>query len=133
MWGLRAAAPGLTADYPGRMAIAVVIAALGIAAAAAGVLAFRRARTTVNPLDLEKSTAVVSTGIYRFSRNPMYLGMLLVLVAWAVFLANPVTLAGPSLFVLYVNRFQIRPEERALMQRFGEPYRVYLGRVRRWL
>jgi protein-S-isoprenylcysteine O-methyltransferase Ste14 len=133
MWGLRAAAPGLTAVYAGRIAIACAVFALGIAAALAGVVAFRRARTTVNPLHPEKATAVVDSGIFRFSRNPMYLGMLLALVAWAIYLANPVTLAGPVLFVLYMNRFQIGPEERALSGIFGGPYREYLGRVRRWI
>jgi protein-S-isoprenylcysteine O-methyltransferase Ste14 len=59
--------------------------------------------------------------------------MLLVLVAWAIYLANAVTLAGPVAFVFYMNRFQIRPEERALLRNFGEPYREFLGRVRRWL
>ena len=111
----------------------IIVAGLGIVTAAAGVLAFRRARTTVDPLHLDKSTAIVSTGIYRITRNPMYLGMLLAVVGWALFLANPVTLAGPVLFVLYMNRFQIRPEERALAERFGQPYRAYFSGVRRWL
>jgi len=133
MWGLRAAAPGLTGVYAGRIAIACAVFALGVAAALAGVVEFRRARTTVNPLHPEKATAVVDSGIFRISRNPMYLGMLLALVAWALFLANPVTLAGPVLFVLFMNRFQIVPEERALTALFGDGYRVYLGRVRRWL
>jgi protein-S-isoprenylcysteine O-methyltransferase Ste14 len=133
MWGLRAAVPGLTAAYAGRSAIAIGIGAIGVLVALAGVIEFRRARTTVDPLHLDKSTAVVDTGIYRLTRNPMYLGMLLALVAWCVYLANVVTLAGPLAFILYMNRFQIRPEEQALTQRFGAPYRAYLGRVRRWI
>lgn len=133
MWGARLAVPGLTALYPGRVAIAGVLFGLAILTVAAGVLEFRRARTTVDPVHPDKATAVVDTGIYRVTRNPMYLGMLMILVAWAVFLANPVTLVGPVTFILYMNRYQIGPEERALTQLFGAPYRAYLGRVRRWI
>ena len=133
MWLARMAAPGLD-GVPERHAFtAAGVLALGIACAIAGVLEFRHARTTVDPLHPEKASAVVDTGIYRVTRNPMYLGMLLVLIAWAIYLANAVTLAGPVAFVLYMNRFQILPEERALLRIFGEPYRAYLGRVRRWL
>jgi len=132
MWVSRLAAPGLT-GVPALRVYAMGVLVLGIACALAGVFEFRRARTTVDPLHPEKASAVVDTGIYRITRNPMYLGMLLVLVAWAIWLANPVTLVGPVLFVPYMNRFQVRPEERALLRIFGEPYRAYLGRVRRWL
>lgn len=133
MYGLRLATPGLTAFYAGRLAIALLVFALGVGLALAGVREFRRARTTVNPLQPEKASAIVDTGVFRVTRNPMYLGMLLALVAWTCWLANPVALAGPIVFVLYMNRFQIGPEERALTRLFGEPYRAYLGRVRRWI
>jgi protein-S-isoprenylcysteine O-methyltransferase Ste14 len=133
MWGARACAPGLTAFFAGRLAVALVLLAAGLAVVIAGVLEFRRARTTVDPVHPEKATAVVDSGLYRFTRNPMYLGMVLTLLAWTVFLANPLTLAGPVLFILAMNRFQIGPEERALTQLFGDPYRAYLGRVRRWI
>ena len=133
MWGARRAAPDLTALYPARLPLALAVLALGLGVIAAGVLEFRRARTTVDPLHPDKATAVVDTGIYRFTRNPMYLGMLLALAAWATWLANPVTIAGPILFVLFIDRFQIRPEERALLRVFGAPYQSYLDRVRRWI
>lgn len=138
MWALRAAAPGLTAVWPGRLAflfdvLALVVLTLGILVAVAGVREFRRASTTVDPRNPGKASAIVDTGVFRFTRNPMYLGMLLVLAALAVGLANPTAAAGPVAFVLYMNRFQIGPEERALEQRFGGPYRAYLGRVRRWI
>jgi protein-S-isoprenylcysteine O-methyltransferase Ste14 len=87
----------------------------------------------VDPTNPEKSTSVVTGGIYRFSRNPMYLGFLLVLAGLAAYLSTPVTLAGPVLFLLYMNRFQILPEERILTKRFGADYENYLRRVRRWL
>lgn len=133
MWGVRYCVPGLTAFFPGRLALAFIVLALGLTVVVAGVFEFRRARTTVDPMHPEKATAVVDSGVYRITRNPMYLGMLLTLIAWAVFLANPLTLAGPVLFILALNRLQIGPEERALTQRFGDPYGVYLRRVRRWI
>jgi protein-S-isoprenylcysteine O-methyltransferase Ste14 len=133
MWALSAAAPSLTLDFPGRVPIAAVSILAGMASAAAGVIEFRRARTTVDPRYPESSTSIVSSGIYRVTRNPMYLGFLLWLIALAIYLANPLALAGPIAFVGYMNRFQIRPEERALASRFGSSYVSYLARVRRWI
>lgn len=128
-----AAVVPLELPLAGRAAAAGVLFALGVGVAVAGVLAFRRVRTTVNPTRPEASTAIVSTGIYAFSRNPMYLGMLLVLAAWGAWLADPLALLGPPVFVLWMNLFQIRPEERALASRFGPVYQDYLRSVRRWV
>lgn len=118
---------------PSPLLLAILLGLLGGAICLSAVLSFRLARTTVNPTAPEAASALVIVGIYRYTRNPMYLGFLLVLAGWAVFLANP--LAGLALpcFVLYLNRFQIAPEERALRQRFGEAFGAYQGRVRRWL
>lgn len=108
-------------------------ALLGLSADLAGVWAFHRHRTTVNPLTPQKSSAVVQTGIYRFTRNPMYLGMALLLAAWALWLGNWLALLGLPVFVLYITAFQIRPEERILLAKFGAPYQSYLQRTRRWI
>ena len=113
--------------------IAVVIATGGVLFAAAGVWSFRKAQTTVNPTRPDASSSVVTTGVYRVSRNPMYVGILLVLTAWALFLSNALALVGLPLFILYMNRFQIGPEERTLSAKFGEAYQTYRERVRRWL
>ena len=96
-------------------------------------MSFRRARTTVNPLKPETSAALVSTGVYSFTRNPMYLGMALALFAWAVYLSSVWSLLGPVLFALYITRFQIVPEERVLDGLFGASFAAYKKRVRRWL
>jgi len=106
---------------------------IGVAFSATGILSFRRVRTTVNPTRPDEASVLVSTGIYRVTRNPMYVGLLLVLVAWAVFLASAWALLGVAGFVLYMNRFQIAPEERALSRLFGSEYASYKARVRRWL
>jgi len=100
--------------------------------AVAGVVEFRRAKTTVNPLKLDKSTQLVASGIYRFTRNPMYLGMLLILVGWAIHLQHIGAWLWLIGFILFINRFQIEPEERAMTKLFGEPYIDYCKSVRRW-
>ena len=107
--------------------------ALGVGVALAGVLAFRRAATTVNPTTPQASSSVVTTGIYAHSRNPMYLGFALALLGWGLWLGHAGALLVLPAFVLYMNRFQIVPEERMLAQKFGAPYTCYLQQVRRWL
>ena len=133
MW----AAGGLGAPFPVvlplRLSVALLIALAGAACSVAGARAFRRARTTVNPMTPGATSALVNNGIYRITRNPMYLGLLCVLVGWTVFLASPYALPGPIVFVLYINRFQIAPEERVLLALFGAEYARYRARVRRWL
>ena len=133
MLGVSRAAPELSAALGGRLAIAVALVVLGGIVAVAGVVAFRRERTTVNPMTPGDSTAVVSSGVYRYSRNPMYLGFLLALVGWAVYLSNAAAAVLLVAFVVYMNQYQIKPEERVLLAKFGSPFREYMSRVRRWV
>jgi protein-S-isoprenylcysteine O-methyltransferase Ste14 len=133
MWTVAHLPPILPLPKLVRLPVAVVLAAVGLAIALGGVLSFRRAKTTVNPLKPETSAALVSTGVYSFTRNPMYLGMVLALFAWAAYLASIWSLVGPLLFALYITRFQIVPEERVLDRLFGAPFAEYKKRVRRWL
>lgn len=116
-----------------RLSAALALALLGLGFDIAGLVSFRRARTTVNPMRPEVTSALVTAGVYRLTRNPMYLGLFLVLVAWAVFLSSFWLLAGPLVFLLYMNRFQIAPEERVLSAAFPDDYAAYSSRVRRWL
>jgi protein-S-isoprenylcysteine O-methyltransferase Ste14 len=116
-----------------RIGAALLIAVIGAAFDVAGIIAFRGAKTTVNPMKPEKSAALVSSGVYRITRNPMYVGMAFILLAWAVFLASPWALVGPLVFAAYITRFQIRPEERVLAARFGAEFARYQTCVRRWL
>jgi protein-S-isoprenylcysteine O-methyltransferase Ste14 len=133
MWGISVVTPSLDVPDLIRVVAAVAVALAGGGIALSGVVSFRRARTTVNPMKPETTSSLVTTGIYRITRNPMYVGVLFVLVAWAIFLSAPWTLAGPLAFVLYMNRFQIAPEERVLSAMFGTDYSSYKARVRRWL
>ena len=133
MWAVASLPPRFQPPVLLRNSLAGVLTALGVATMLAGVQAFRRARTTVNPLRPETSSALVSGGIYSVTRNPMYLGMLLLLLAWAVHLSALWPTIGPVLFVLFITRFQILPEERALLALFGETFAEYKRKVRRWL
>ena len=133
MWPLSSLLPGVVVADGIRLAVAVSVALAGFVFALAGVIAFRQSRTTVNPLHPEQATALVTGGVYRVSRNPMYTGLLLCLLAWAIYLASPLALAGPVAFILYINRFQIEPEEKVLAGKFGEAFTRYKASARRWL
>jgi protein-S-isoprenylcysteine O-methyltransferase Ste14 len=133
MWGLSRLGPVLDVSLAVRASVAVALTLLGGAISIAGVVSFARAKTTVNPLKPETASALVASGIYRWTRNPMYLGLLTVLLGWAAFLASPWGVLGPVIFVLYLNRFQIAPEERALERLFGASFVAYKSKVRRWL
>jgi protein-S-isoprenylcysteine O-methyltransferase Ste14 len=133
MWFVARLGPSLPFADVFRSLLACALLVAGIVVATAGVVTFRMARTTVNPMQPGQASRMVTGGVYRYSRNPMYLGMLLVLAAWAVWLASVPALLGVALFVLYINRFQILPEERALAQRFADEFESYAQRTRRWL
>ena len=113
--------------------VAIVLATLGGAFCIAGVLAFRQAKTTVNPVNPETSTALVVHGVFRLTRNPMYLGFTFLLLAFAVWLGKMPAMLLVALFMAYLQRFQIRPEEDALNERFGASFDAYRHQVRRWL
>ena len=133
MWYLASLTPLLDIPKAALVVVAVGLGACGLFVMLAGVVSFRRAKTTVNPLKPEAATALVTSGIYRYTRNPMYLGMLALLVGWAVYLSSPVAPLGVAAFWLYIDRFQIRPEERALAALFGGAFSEYASRVRRWI
>jgi protein-S-isoprenylcysteine O-methyltransferase Ste14 len=120
-------------DFPARVPIAVIVAAAGIATDFAGLWTFRRHRTTVNPLQPGKAATLVADGVYRWTRNPMYLGLLLILTSWAIWLSTMVSLLGLPLLAIYLARFQILPEERVLRAKFGSDWTDYERHVRRWL
>lgn len=133
MWSLAAALPILDVVLWVSSPLALVFALVGITFALAGVWEFRSAGTTVDPRTPDQSENLVVGGVYRISRNPMYAGFLLVLIGWGVYLSNLAGFMLLPVFVLYMNRFQIIPEERYMREKFGEAYRQYEGAVRRWI
>lgn len=132
MYGM-AQVPFARFALPWKYGVASTFGLLGVGVAVAGVRSFRRAKTTVNPFTPEKSSALVVSGVYRLSRNPMYLGMLLVLVGWAYALGSLPALVGLPVYIGYMNRFQIGPEECLLAEKFGDAFEGYCRRVRRWV
>lgn len=133
MWAASAVLSTISFALPGASAIACLFAFVGASIAVAGVQAFRRHDTTVNPMQPEKTAAIVTVGAYRFTRNPMYLGLALMLGGWAIFLTNLVALLLVPVFVTYMTQFQIKPEERALLEKFGSSFSNYMLEVRRWI
>lgn len=133
MAALRRLSPWPERTIPGSGVLAALLAAVGITVALLGVRSFRRARTTVDPLAPQRATTLVVGGVYRVSRNPMYLGFALLLAAWGVWLSSAAALLVVPGFVWAMGRYQIRPEERALESLFGQEYLRYTQRVRRWL
>jgi len=113
--------------------IGLLPAALGFAALFAAFVHFRQAGTTVNPMDPAKATLLVTSGVFGVSRNPMYLGLLLLLAGWAVWLGSASVWLIPPLFAIAITCLQIIPEERALERLFGPQYTQYRRRVARWI
>jgi len=93
---------------------------------------FFKHKTTFHPLKLEKTEKLVTSGMYKFSRNPMYLGLLLLLAGWAIMLGSLSAFVPVPLFVLLLNRVQIYHEEKILLEKFPDKYKEYRARVRRW-
>lgn len=133
MWLTSRLIPGAHIYIQSHVTLAIFIACVGLVFEGLGILSFVRAKTTVNPMRPAASSSLVIAGVYRLTRNPMYLGLLLDLLAWAIYLSNGTAPVFLVAFVLYVNKFQIKPEERALAARFGAEYESYKAKVRRWL
>ena len=133
MWIVGRATPNFDVTVPATSIYALALALLGVAICVSGVVSFRLAGTTVNPMSPGSSSSLVVTGVYRYTRNPMYLGFLLLLLGWAAFLSNLVALVFLPAFVLYMNRYQIEAEERALAALFPSEFPKYRAMVRRWV
>ena len=127
----RMAGGGLALGYPFYLGLAVM--AGGFALAFTGLRTLIANRTTPSPTKIDRAKTLVTSGLYGFTRNPMYLGMVIFLVGVAALFENPWSLMGAVAFVLYILRFQIQPEERVMAAKFGADYAAYQARVRRWI
>lgn len=116
-----------------KWALVIIFILVGAAFDISGFFEFRRSKTTINPMHPEKSSALVIGGVYQITRNPMYVGMLCILMAWTAYLENSAALLGVATFMLYITLFQIKPEEKMLTQLFGDAFVQYQKHVRRWL
>lgn len=116
-----------------RFVIAGVFGLFGAFFGVPAFMAFARANTTINPINIEAASTLVTSGIYRYTRNPMYVSLMSLLLAWAFCLSVPWVFLGPVAFLIFTTRFQIIPEERVMVTKFGRDYDEYCKRVRRWL
>ncbi len=131
--GLNYLFPSLSFSFAYQTTVSLVVALLGIVFLSHAGLIFIIKKTTVNPFKPQESGVLVTSGFYHVSRNPMYLGMALVVLSSGIFLGSPLVIIPLALFVFIMNVVQIRPEERALAQIFGEEYTHFTQRVRRWI
>ena len=112
----------------------VIFLVAGVGVAVAALSGFREARTTFDPHHVENASTLVTGGIYKFTRNPMYLGLACLLVGWGLWRGSILAaVLGTAVFVLFVTRMQIVPEERVLAEKFGSEYDDFASRTRRWL
>jgi protein-S-isoprenylcysteine O-methyltransferase Ste14 len=133
MWFASALVAPVVVPFGVRVGAALALVVIGLSISISGMVSFRRAKTTINPSKPSAASSLVTSGVYRYTRNPMYLGLSITLMAWGVFLSNALALLAVPLFVLYINRLQIIPEERVLSSLFGAKYAAYKEKVRRWL
>lgn len=133
MWLLAIIVPTLNFAWLQNTVLAGVLLILGLLIAIVGVITFKRLGTTPDPKHPEQASVLVNSGIYGYSRNPMYLGVFIVLVGWAIYLGSLLSLIATLVFVIYMNYFQIIPEERILEEKFVESFQIYKKNVRRWI
>ena len=133
MVGVSKVAPALKFSFSGSTALAVGLGVIGVGSSIMGVAQFKKAQTTPNPQALEQVSSLVTDGVYRYSRNPMYVGLVLILLGWALYLSHFLAFVLLPIFILYMTRFQIQPEEQMMAQKFGKTYQAYVSRVRRWI
>lgn len=122
-------------DSQGRAALYMssVVLVLGVVIALLAVREFKRVDTTVDPIRIQNASNLVSSGVYRISRNPMYLSFAIILLSLVIYLQSPLLLFGVVFFVAYITKHQIHPEEQFMRNKFGEQYENYARKVRRWL
>jgi protein-S-isoprenylcysteine O-methyltransferase Ste14 len=116
-----------------KIIVVTLLVVIGVSFDLSGLVNFVRVKTTINPMKPHDASALVKTGIYRITRNPMYVGLAFNLSAWCIYLDSPFALVFVAGFIVYINAFQILPEERTLTKLFGDEYREYQSSVRRWL
>ncbi|MEO0909232.1 MAG: isoprenylcysteine carboxylmethyltransferase family protein [Pseudomonadota bacterium] len=133
IWLIARTLPEFSFSFPGQTIAAVFVAAIGVAIDVISLNFFMRAKTTVSPISPEKTTSLVTDGVYKYTRNPMYLGLTFILSGFAIWQGNLFGFVGVILFVGYVTRFQIIPEETILREKFGQEYEDYCSRTGRWL
>ncbi|TXD98021.1 isoprenylcysteine carboxylmethyltransferase family protein [Psychrobacter frigidicola] len=133
MYGVSKTLPALQFSISDSKWLGGGLAIIGLGIGVMGVTEFKKAQTTVNPHTPERSEHLVTSGIYQYSRNPMYVGLVFILLGWALYLSHLIAFALIIIFIKYMSRFQIQAEEKIMTEKFGDKYKAYLVRVRRWI
>ena len=118
---------------PNKHSISILILLVGTIILINPVFKFIKSKTTVNPVKFVNVNKLVTSGIYKYSRNPMYLGMILILISTSIFYLNYYSMLTPFIFYFWINRFQIKREEIFLEKKFGKEYVSYKSKTRRWI
>ena len=133
MWAVKKVTTTTHFTFEAQNLMSKLIFGIGVLIILVAVYSFKKSKTTVDPTAPEKASNLVIVGIYKISRNPMYLGMLLMLIAFALRLGSIYNIPFVILYVWYITKFQIKPEEKALAKLFGPTYLNYCNTVRRWI
>jgi len=120
-------------SIPYRILFSILILFIGILVIINPVVKFIKSKTTVNPVEFKNVEKLVTSGIYKYSRNPMYLGMIMIIISSTVYYLNFYSLLTPFIFYFWINRFQIKREEVFLEEKFGQEYLSYKTKTRRWI
>ena len=119
-------------EFFGQTVLAAIIALEGVLIITLSIRLFKKGNTTVNPFKLDETSSLITEGVYRFTRNPMYLGLLLIVISTLMFFGAWFGLIVVCFFIWYINTYQIQPEEEALQKLFGDQFTEYSKKVRRW-
>ena len=133
IWAMSLWFPQFGFDFTGKVVLSGVVAITGLGLDLVSLQRFFKAHTTVSPMSPRDTKTIVEDGIYRYTRNPMYLGLTLILGAFALWIGNLLGFIAIPVFIWVITQFQIRPEEEILLEKFGEPFGDYMMRVRRWI
>ena len=118
---------------PHQTLVSILILLIGILILIIPVTKFIKYKTTIDPIEFKKVNKLVTSGIYKYSRNPMYLGLLLIVISSSILYLNIYSVITPMIFYYWINRFQIKREEIFLTEKFGKEYLLYMTRTRRWI
>ena len=118
---------------PHQTLVSILILLIGILILIIPVTKFIKYKTTIDPIEFKKVNKLVTSGIYKYSRNPMYLGLLLIVISSSILYLNIYSVSTPIFFYYWINRFQIQREEIFLTEKFGKEYLSYKTKTRRWI
>ena len=118
---------------PNQDLISILILLIGILILINPIFKFIKSKTTIDPIKFKKVNKLITSGIYKYSRNPMYLGLLMIVISTSIFYLNIFSITTPFFFYFWINRFQIKREEIFLTEKFGKEYSLYKAKTRRWL